>query len=168
MAGLSRRSACAIAVLLMALPSAIWAEDWPNWRGPGRDGISQETDWDPGRLTDGPDFLWRKQIGIGFSSMAVVDGRVYAMGNTGKQSDKNDQDQTDVVWCFNAKTGDQVWKHAYASPLLPRNYEGRPQRHPYGRGGRVLHAEQARPCAVPECRDRGRAVASAPGQGPWH
>lgn len=137
MAPSPRPAVCAIVMLLMTLPVAARADDWPNWRGPGRDGISQETDWDPGKLRDGPDFLWRRQIGIGFSSMAVVDGRVYAMGNTGKESDKNDQDQTDVVWCFNARTGDQVWKHAYASPLLPKNYEGGPNATPTVEAGRV-------------------------------
>ena len=113
------------------------AEDWPNWRGPDHNGISREAGWDANKLKNGPTFLWRKQIGTGFASVAVSDGRVYAMGNTGKQGDKSDQDQTDIVWCFNARTGEEVWRHTYPCLLVPKNYEGGPNATPTVEAGRV-------------------------------
>jgi outer membrane protein assembly factor BamB len=113
------------------------AEDWPNWRGPGHNGISSETGWDASKLKDGPDVLWRKQIGTGFASMSVSNGRLYAAGNTGGRGDKNEADQKDIVWCFDARTGAEVWKHAYPSPLQPKNYEGGPNATPTVAGGRV-------------------------------
>ena len=72
-----------IVVLLIALmPVRSEADDWPNWRGPQHNGISQETNW----LGDWPAFepviLWEQQVGTGFSSIAVADGRVYTMGNS--------------------------------------------------------------------------------------
>jgi outer membrane protein assembly factor BamB len=42
------------------------------------------------------------------------------MGNHG---DKEDQ-QKDSVYCFNAETGELLWKHTYPCPLLPKYYEG--------------------------------------------
>jgi hypothetical protein len=72
-----------IVVLLIALmPVRSEADDWPNWRGPQHNGISDETDW----IGDWPAFepviLWEQQVGTGFSSIAVADGRVYTMGNS--------------------------------------------------------------------------------------
>lgn len=127
----------AVSMLAMTLPAAVQADDWPNWRGAQRNGISQEAGWNPEKLNDGPDILWRKQIGIGFSSMAVTGGRVYAMGNTRKGDDPNDQSQTDVLWCLDAKKGWELWKHAYESPLQPKNYEGGPNATPTVEAGRV-------------------------------
>lgn len=107
-----------ILILLLSLNQAIFAADWPNYRGPNFNGITSETDWQAAWGDAGPKQLWKKSIGIGFSSMAVADGRVYTMGNTGKRSNK------DVVFCFDAKTGKELWKHTYDCPLEPKYYDG--------------------------------------------
>ena len=49
--------------------------------------------------------------------MSVSDGRVYTMGN---------ENNMDTVFCFNAETGEKIWKHSYACPLDPKYYEGGP------------------------------------------
>lgn len=113
------------------------ADDWPNWRGPRHDGVSNETGCDWNRLNGGANVLWRKSIGIGFSSMAVSGGRVYAYGNTGKPDDPKGTEQQDILWCFDAATGAEVWKHAYVSPLLPTNCEGGPHSTPTVEADRV-------------------------------
>ncbi len=56
--------------------------DWPSWRGPKRDAISTEkgllTEWPE----DGPEVLWTaKDLGRGFSSIAISGGRIYTMGD---------------------------------------------------------------------------------------
>src|SRR6185436_2503070 len=61
---------------------ATQAGDWPQWRGPKRDGKSADT----GLLTQwpdkGPPLLWKTNgIGGGFSSVAVVDGKIFTMGD---------------------------------------------------------------------------------------
>ncbi len=61
------------------------ADDWPQWRGPGRDGLSKETgllkDWPK----DGPKLLWQiKDAGGGFSTPSVVGERLYLISNKGK------------------------------------------------------------------------------------
>ena len=90
--------------------------DWPCYRGPSHNGISQETDWNSNWPPAGPKVLWKKSIGIGFSTTSVAAGRVYSMGNSDKK--------TDTVYCFDAATGQEIWKHSYPCPLLPESYEG--------------------------------------------
>jgi hypothetical protein len=50
--------------------------DWPHWRGPTRDGISQETEWDPEALSGGPRLLWHAEVGAGYSNVAIQDGHL--------------------------------------------------------------------------------------------
>lgn len=74
----------AFTVALALLPSAGAAtggEDWPQWRGPNRDGISQETgllqSWPEG----GPPLIFRSDgLGAGYSTVAVADGRIHTLG----------------------------------------------------------------------------------------
>ena len=58
------------------------ADDWPQWRGPKRDAVSAETGllkkWPAG----GPKLAWElKGLGKGLSTVAIVGGRLYTMGN---------------------------------------------------------------------------------------
>lgn len=104
------------------------AGDWPQWRGPGRDGISAEkinAVWPAG----GPAVLWRAAVGTGFCSIAVSQGRAYTLGN------RNDQD---TVWCLDALTGKVRWRHAYAARLDPQWYEGGPGSTPTVESNRVF------------------------------
>ena len=67
-----------------ALPLAAPAADWPQWRGPHRDGVSQETGLLPEWPKDGPKLAWQsKEVGEGYSTPAVVGDRIYLLGNKG-------------------------------------------------------------------------------------
>jgi outer membrane protein assembly factor BamB len=62
--------------------------DWPQWRGPERTGISQESgllkQWPAG----GPKLLWQvNDIGDGFSTPSVVGTRIYLMSNRGMENE---------------------------------------------------------------------------------
>jgi outer membrane protein assembly factor BamB len=92
------------------------AADWPQWRGPNRDGISQETGWRKSWPAEGPKRLWEAKVGVGYSSYAVAGGRLFTMGNN------ND---VDSVYCLDAETGKLVWEHKY--PCIakdPNGYHG--------------------------------------------
>lgn len=90
--------------------------DWPCYRGPSHTGISSETDWSSNWGPAGPKVLWEKALGIGFATTAVADGRAYNLGNSDKK--------TDTVYCLDAKTGAELWKHSYPCALEPKYYEG--------------------------------------------
>jgi outer membrane protein assembly factor BamB len=87
--------------------------DWPQFRGPNRNGISTETGLLSHWSGTGPKRLWGVQVGQGFSSVAVVGDRVYTVGNYQSQ---------DFVSCLNAANGKVVWQHKYA--CSPGDYAG--------------------------------------------
>ncbi|MEM9480476.1 MAG: PQQ-binding-like beta-propeller repeat protein [Verrucomicrobiota bacterium] len=113
-------------LVALGVPTA-FAEDWPHWRGPAFDGISQEAL--PAELPDELPVLWRAQVGIGFSTVSVTGDRVFTMGNT---------DEKDTVWCLDAKTGEVIWEHTYDCELDPLYYEGGPSATPTIHNGAVF------------------------------
>ena len=92
-------------------------------------GISRETGWLAKWPDEGPKRLWKASVGTGFSSMSVSRGHLYTMGNDGKD--------TDTVYCFDAATGAQLWKHPYPCLLDPKFYEGGTSATPTVDGGHV-------------------------------
>src|SRR5215472_9928977 len=62
---------------LVAVSVRSSASDWPNWRGPNRDGISQETNWSAQVSEQGLREIWRSSIGSGYSAAAIVRGKLY-------------------------------------------------------------------------------------------
>jgi len=97
--------------------STAWAADWPNYRGPNYNGISTETGFSASWPESGPKVLWKHSIGIGFASMSVSSGKVYATGNI---------DDNDFLYCFDAATGREIWKKSYPCPLYSKSHEGGP------------------------------------------
>ena len=110
-------------LFLAAAYNVVDAADWANWRGPDYNGISAEKDWDPMKIKEDVEPLWRASIGTGFSTISVSNGRVYAMGNTGVKGE-DESKHADVVFCFDAETGKEIWKHTYPQRLDPKYYEG--------------------------------------------
>ncbi|HEY5706210.1 MAG TPA: PQQ-binding-like beta-propeller repeat protein [Terrimicrobiaceae bacterium] len=110
------------------LHSFATAVEWPQWRGVNRDGISTEKISPASWGKDGPKKFWKKEVGIGASSVAVREGRLYTMGNNG---------DIDVVFCLDATTGAEIWRHTYPQPLGPRQFEGGPAGTPTIDGDKV-------------------------------
>jgi outer membrane protein assembly factor BamB len=80
-------------------------DDWPQWRGPNRDGKSTERGllkvWPSG----GPALVWQAQgAGEGYSSFSVANGRVYTLGARGG---------TEYVMAFDEGTGKKIWEVAH-------------------------------------------------------
>ncbi|MFN0067845.1 MAG: PQQ-binding-like beta-propeller repeat protein [Limisphaerales bacterium] len=104
------------------------AADWPRWRGPDGNGISRETGWSARALEGEPKIAWRANVGTGFSSFAVADGRVLTSGNRNNE---------DTLHCFAAATGKELWRVSHPEPLDPHNYDGGPSATPTVEGGTV-------------------------------
>lgn len=117
-----------LSILLISTTSSVVAGDWPRWRGPEQNGISTETGWSANWPKSGPKQLWKAQVGMGFASFAVADGRVYTTGNA---SDK------DTIFCFDAATGAIVWKHTFPAKLDAKYYEGGTSATPTVEDGKV-------------------------------
>jgi outer membrane protein assembly factor BamB len=112
-------------VLTAAVPAVAQSADWPRWRGPDGNGIAPSMAVNPKVLAGQAKIAWKASLGTGFSSVAVADGRVYGMGNTGG---------TDTVYCLHAGTGKVLWKHSY--PCAQGSYPG-PRATPTVRDGTV-------------------------------
>lgn len=88
-------------MLSLALISSLQAGDWPQWRGPNRDGKSTDTgllkEWPEG----GPKQAWKATgLGGGYSTPSVSNGRIFGSGYRG-----NDE----YVWALDAGTGKEIW-----------------------------------------------------------
>src|SRR4051812_44774780 len=80
------RMTLALAALaaLTGLPLAAAADDWPQWRGPGRTNISAETGLLKEWPKDGPPLVWKVEgLGHGVASVAVAGGRLFTLGYRG-------------------------------------------------------------------------------------
>lgn len=93
-------------IALLSMLSVVCADDWPQWRGLQRNGISAETNWLAGWPENAPPRVaWRQQVGKGHSAVSVRGGLAYTMGWDGSQ---------DTVFCLDAVTGAVRWKQSYA------------------------------------------------------
>jgi outer membrane protein assembly factor BamB len=99
---------------LLLFPTNGQAGDWPQFRGPDRDGISKETGllrkWPEG----GPKVLWTTEVGQGYSAAAIVDGLVYF----------NDYDVEKREWlvrCLTLNDGKEVWRFHEARRIRPNH-----------------------------------------------
>jgi outer membrane protein assembly factor BamB len=104
-------------VLLAALAAPLGASeaaDWPQYMGPGASGVSPETDLARSWPEGGPPVLWTRDLGEGFGSAAVRDGKVYVLDRV--------QNRQDVLRCLDLATGHEEWTYAYDAPgQLPHN-----------------------------------------------
>jgi outer membrane protein assembly factor BamB len=100
-----------IVILCALLPALVArADDWPQWRGPARNGVSRETGWlDAWPQDAAPHVAWRAAVGKGHSAISIAEGRAYTMGWDESQ---------DTVFCFDAATGKPIWKQSYSCQTI--------------------------------------------------
>ena len=113
-------------VTILAVPAM--AADWPQWRGPQRDGISRETGlldvWPAG----GPPLVWRAQgLGQGYSALAITQGRIFTQGQRGDRQ---------FVLALDVATGKKIWE-APTGPAFSQDKGGGPRGTPTVDGDRV-------------------------------
>lgn len=95
-----------LVALLLATPAA--AADWPQWRGPGRDGLAAAA---PAKWAAAPKKLWSVELGPGHSSPVVAGDRVVQHFRIGEE---------EVVAAFDLATGKELWRDRYAAAFVPQ------------------------------------------------
>lgn len=93
-------------VLVLPLPAA----DWPQWRGPTRDGDAPAAQLPTKWPAEPPAAKWKAPVGIGYSGPAVAAGKVFIMGRV---------EGNERCLCFDADTGKELWKVEYPEAFAP-------------------------------------------------
>ncbi|NOX53974.1 MAG: PQQ-binding-like beta-propeller repeat protein [Planctomycetes bacterium] len=102
-------------------------KEWPQWRGPARNGL---IDWLPKRLSPRPNMLWKKKLtGDGLAGIVGTEHVVIV-------SDRDDARQRDIFRCLDARTGRQLWQLSYSAPG-DLDYGNSPRATPLIHDGRV-------------------------------
>ena len=101
----------------MAVTHSSFADDWTQWRGPNRDGISKETgllkQWPEG----GPDITWKVSgLGLGYSSVAVADGLVFTLGDV--------EGEGNFLIALDERSGAMMWKKRIGDDGGHKRYKG--------------------------------------------
>ena len=100
-------SVSAFAVGVAALSVAVGAQDWPQWRGPNRDGVvnafKEPASW-PAALTK----RWQVEVGAGYATPLVVGDRVFTFARQGNE---------EVLTARDATSARVLWRAAYPAPF---------------------------------------------------
>ncbi|UCG47225.1 MAG: PQQ-like beta-propeller repeat protein [Phycisphaerales bacterium] len=112
----NRMIAAVAGCLVLITAGSLAAQDWPQWRGPNRDGklasFTAPDKW-PASLT----LKWKKTVGAGDATPALVGDRLYLFTRQGDE---------EVTLCLNASDGGQIWRDKYAAQAVT----GAAARHP--------------------------------------
>lgn len=99
----------------LVLSSAL-AVDWPQWRGPQRDGLSTETGLLKSWPAEGPPLLWKiSGLGEGYASFSIAQNRLHTMGQRGDQT---------FVLTYDAATGKKLWEAPVGGAFRERRGHG--------------------------------------------
>jgi outer membrane protein assembly factor BamB len=109
-------------------PSLASGQDWPQWMGPNRNGVSPCTGINVDWKREPPALLWKHPVGRGFSSLAVANGLVYTLDFDGKGQER--------VWCLDAQDGRDIWCYQYPADSKTGGYAG-PRATPTVHDGKV-------------------------------
>jgi outer membrane protein assembly factor BamB len=117
-----------------ALAVPVHAGDWPQWRGPSRDGISRETGLLSSWPKDGPKVAWKSTgLGEGYSGFSVSQGRIFTQGQRPGQ---------EYVIALDTSTGKEIWETVTTSHVYEEGHGDGPRGTPTIDGDR-LYAEAA-------------------------
>lgn len=107
-------------------------KDWPGFRGLEGNGSTTETgllkSWPDG----GPKLVWKQGIGVGFSSITLVDGRIYTMFQSGEADARRE-----FAVCMNAEDGSLVWQ-TEVGPFFDDQFGNGPRATPTVDGDQVF------------------------------
>lgn len=97
------------------------ADDWPQWRGPQRDGVWRETGLLERFPEPGLTIVWRTPVGPGYSGPTVAGERVFLTDRVSEPA------ELERVLCFERATGKRLWKHEYECSYAGFSYTDGPR-----------------------------------------
>lgn len=109
---------------------SVSAQNWAQWRGPNRDGkvsgFTAPQEW-PDELTK----KWSTTVGLGDSTPAFVDGRLYVFASI---------DNEEMIICLDAESGKELWKDKYEAQAVtgPASRHPGPRSSPSVEDGKVV------------------------------
>lgn len=106
--------------LALSAPS-VSADDWPQWRGPNRNGVWHETGIIESFSNPQLKHVWRVEISNGYSGPTVAEGRVYVTDRVVQPV------EVERVLCFEAATGTTIWTHEYKCEYKSIGYPDGPR-----------------------------------------
>jgi outer membrane protein assembly factor BamB len=152
MDGFSMRNCYARAVIIASVLAsagifivpALYADDWPQWLGPQRDGVWREQGVLQTFPKDGPKVLWRMPIHEGYGGPAVVGDRIYVMDRERPLDEEGKPARAtragipgkERILCLSTKDGKLIWQNEYDCPYTI-SYPTGPRVTPLVRDGRV-------------------------------
>jgi len=118
---LARSCPALFALAVLAVPSTLRADDWPQWLGPQRDGVWRETGIVKSLPKGGLPVVWKKPVAEGYAGPAVAGGRVFVTDWVREKGAKPPASAfargrtagAERVHCLDEKTGDTLWTHKY-------------------------------------------------------
>src|SRR5262245_26074417 len=126
------------AVLAIVLaPAVLRAEDWPQWRGPNRDGVWRESSVLEAFPAGGLKVRWKAPVGPGWSTPVVSAGRVFVTDSLLVKPSAKER-----IHCFDETTGKPLWTYAYAVDYpewaFNPKYETGPTATPIAEAGKIF------------------------------
>ena len=105
----------------LAASAGSLGDEWPQWRGPNRDGVWREVGLVEKFADKELKVRWRQPIGSGYSGPTVADGRVYVTDRVVEPK------QIERVHCFDWKSGEPQWSHSYDCAYRDVGYAAGPR-----------------------------------------
>ena len=99
-----------LALFFLTSKSAAQTSDWSQWGGPHRNFTSDTKGLATTWPAAGPKRLWQREMGEGYSGIAVENGTLFTMYR---------KDENEIVIALEARTGKTVWEYSYAAPFSP-------------------------------------------------
>lgn len=131
MTGIRQTSLTALTLAMpLLLAAGVRADDWPQWRGPHRDGVWRETGILASIPESGLKVRWRARVGNGYSGPVVAQGRVFV-------TDHQHRPEVERVLCFEEATGKPLWTHSYPCDYEDMEYGNGPRASPTVHAGKV-------------------------------
>lgn len=90
-------------ILVISMTTSAFSQDWPQWRGPNRDG--KVTGFEAPKLWPAElDVKWKVTVGLGDASPVIAGGKLYSFGRVGGD---------EVTMCLDASSGKEIWQNKY-------------------------------------------------------